>query len=78
MITQVPMQGYPRGLAITDDCLAVGISRRRNSASDGYGSIKLLDKFSLEQKQEVTLPFKEVYDVLPINSQLAARLKQSN
>ena len=77
LIAQVSLQGYPRGLAIMKECLAVGISRRRNYVNDGYGygSVMLLDKSSLEQKQEISLPFPEVYDVLPVSSQLAAYLK---
>jgi hypothetical protein len=71
IIAGVPVQGYPRGVAIMDECIAVGISRRRNSMNDGYSSVKVLDKYTLELMQEITLPFREVYDVLPVSSQLA-------
>jgi hypothetical protein len=74
VIAAVQVQGYPRGLAVLEQSIAVGISRRRNSASGGSGSVKLLDKYSFQPMHEISLPFLEVYDVLPISAQLAAQL----
>jgi hypothetical protein len=75
VITEIPLKGYPRGLAVTSRYIAVGISRRRHLADSGYGSVELLNKNSLQQEKEFILPFPEIYDLQLVSPQLAALLK---
>ncbi|WP_373228564.1 DUF4915 domain-containing protein [Cohnella sp.] len=75
VIHAVSLNGYPRGLAVTSEYIAVGISTQRNLENNVYGSIKLLDKNSFIQEKEFFLPFREIYSIQIVNSQLSDLLK---
>ncbi|WP_094701555.1 DUF4915 domain-containing protein [Brevibacillus laterosporus] len=67
--------GYPRGLCFTDDYILLGVSQPRNLTTDKNASIKVIDKKSLLQVDEIELPFIEVYDIKILPAELFHRYK---
>jgi hypothetical protein len=68
----VQLDGYTRGLAACKGHLYVGISASREAASGSFCTAKVvaLDKTTLLQVDEMTLPFKEIYGIHSLTSKL--------
>ncbi|MCR8964018.1 TIGR03032 family protein [Brevibacillus halotolerans] len=62
--------GYPRGLCFTDDYILLGVSQPRNLTTEKNASIKIIDKKTFIQVDEIELPFTEVYDIKILPAQL--------
>lgn len=72
-VRQVQLGGWTRGLAVTDDFVFVGESVNRNQSSDTRGAtVAVLDRDTLKLQSRFQLPFREVYDLLPIRDALGA------
>jgi hypothetical protein len=70
-IRQVRLEGWTRGLAVTDDFILVGESVNRNQSSETRGAtVAVLDRDNLKLRSRFQLPFREVYDLLPVRSDL--------
>lgn len=64
--------GWPRGLAVGDRALFVGVSPERHLApATEAAKVVLLDRESWQQAGEVPLPAREVYDVELVPTKLA-------
>jgi hypothetical protein len=65
------LQDWVRGLAITDKYLLVGESVNRQLAAEVRGAgIAVLDRDSWTVLQRLTLPFREVYDLVLASPEL--------
>lgn len=77
-LRQVQLEGWTRGIGITDDFVLVGESVNRNQSSDTRGAtVAILDRETLKLRSRLRLPFREVYDLLPVPDGLGAGVARS-
>ncbi len=63
----VELGGWTRGLALVDDLLLVGVSARRDESTPGAtAELVVLDFDSFEERERLTLPCREIYDLAPV------------
>ncbi|MCC7527321.1 MAG: DUF4915 domain-containing protein, partial [Candidatus Melainabacteria bacterium] len=62
---------FPRGLALTDDTMYVGLSSLRHRTDVGFGAdriasaqVAIVDKNTFEIRKKFLLPQAEIYDIL--------------
>ncbi|TYP76465.1 acetolactate synthase-1/2/3 large subunit [Paenibacillus methanolicus] len=72
---EIPLGGYPRGIAITDEIVAIGISGHRRQEDAGIARVRTIDLRTLQLVNEIPVPFREIYDLRFIPVSLATQLK---
>jgi hypothetical protein len=60
------LDGYTRGLAVTDDAILVGLSRGRAHEDDRDAVIAVLDRATLTPRRVVPVPAAEIYDIVVV------------
>ncbi|MFC4099332.1 DUF4915 domain-containing protein [Paenibacillus xanthanilyticus] len=72
---ELALGGYPRGMAIEGEIVAVGISGHRRQEHAGLGRVMLIDLRTLQLLNEIPVPFREIYELRFIPVSLATKLK---
>ncbi len=70
LLQQIDVPGYTRGLEISGENIYVGISLTRNESPHKRGvdtaTIIVLDRETMQQKDKISLPCSEIYNILTI------------
>lgn len=74
---EVDLNGFTRGVAWDDRSLYVGVSTNRETAdAKSTSAVAVLDRKSFEVRERITVPFPEIYEILIISDELAARMEE--
>ena len=72
VVRRLDLDGWTRGVEVTDDRIYVGESANRaDPESSGLGSVAVIDRATWSVIDRVRLPCQEVYDVIRVPAQLA-------
>jgi hypothetical protein len=78
LVTRVPLQDWVRGVAIADEYLLVGESINRQLTDKVCGaSVAVLDRKSLTVLARLSLPFREIYDLVLTSPKLLEGVLQA-
>jgi len=76
---RVRLGGWPRGLALSDHALFVGVSpARRRAPASATARVEVLDRSSWRRLGTVDLPGREVYDLLLVPDRLVAAAERAS
>jgi GT2 family glycosyltransferase len=69
LIKSQKLEGYTRGICVSEQVIYVGLSQSRNIAHNNLASaaIVVLDKISLQEISRVHIPCSEIYDLVSVD-----------